>query len=260
MIQNIALFRYQLAGVLTARNLLIYAVLMAVAFLLSRFVFDLSIINSEVIAAAAFAEAVRIALVFYTVVVFCGQMHEDFVQQQFDRMLSMPVERYQYILVQSVLMAFCLLLMMIPVLILLVMLSDLSHALYWAAALYLELLLASLISMMMLLGLGKLTPAVILSLGLYVFARWAPGITQALENSSSVYDDSIAHQLYQQFFSLVNLVLPGADAFAGNDQFYQLSIDWGLLIVQLSNILVFGLLIIFVSLFDFYRKELRYNS
>ena len=249
------MFRYQLAGIVNRRMAILLAALMLVAFLFNRFVAELAIINSETIALSALADFLRYSLVLVMVVSISYQVSQDYDTSQFDRLLAMPLARHQYLTAQLLVMVCFALLLVIPVVALMWSLSQGELGLYWGAALFLELLLAGQFALLSILSLEKLPLAVMLSLTLYLLAKAAPLIAVMLMQSSPIYEEENGFQIASTLFSALQYLLPNASAFAQNDL---LSAPLDLLSViseQLINVVVYGVFLQLIILFDFYRKE-----
>ena len=253
--QTIALFRYQLVGIVNRRLALLLLAIVSAGFLLSRFVAELAIINSETIALSALADFLRYALVLVMVITLSYQVAQDYEARQFDRLLAMPLSRWQYLVAQWLVMFFFAFLLALPVGLLLWWLAGSPLALYWSVALLLELLLVGQFALLAILSLEKLPLAVMLSLTLYLLAKAAPIIAVILAQSSPFYDQEQSFRLASTLFSALQYLLPDASAFAQNDL---LSAPQGLLGElgrQWISVIVYSIFLQLIILFDFYRKE-----
>ena len=67
--QTIALFRYQLVGILNRKVFVVLLAVVVAAFMFSRFVAELAIINSDSIALASLADLLRYSLMLMLVIV-----------------------------------------------------------------------------------------------------------------------------------------------------------------------------------------------
>lgn len=231
------------------------AAILAVAFLGGRFVAELAIINSEAIALAAMADFLRYSLIIILIINICYQISQDYELHQFERLLAMPVTRNQYVLAQFFVLLVLSLALSLPVFLLMSIINELSLALYWSSALFLEMILVGQFAILAILSLEKLPVAVIFTLAIYLLAKAAPLIDLVLTQSSAYYNEETGFQIYFFVFSLLQYVLPDISAFAQNNVL--LDSEWTALILfkQLVSVLVYGALIQFVILLDFYRKE-----
>lgn len=253
--QTIALFRYQLRGIVNSRIVIAIAAILAVAFLGGRFVAELAIINSEAIALAAMADFLRYCLVIILIISICYQISQDYELHQFERLLAMPVTRNQYVLAQFFVLVALSLVLSFPVFILMSIINEFPLAMYWSSALFLEMILVGQFAILAILSLEKLPVAVIFTLAIYLLAKATPLIDLVLTQSSAYYDEETGFQIYFFVFTLLQYVLPDISAFAQNNVLLEAEWSGLLLAKQLASVLVYGAFIQFVILLDFYRKE-----
>jgi len=254
--QTIALFRFQLIGIVSRRLMISLLVLLLIAFLGGRFVASLALVNGEVVALAAQADFLRYCLVLVLVVALVAQVARDYDSGQLERMLAMPLARWQYLLslfsvmtLLSLLLAAAASLPLLP--------FESGKALYWGVALFLELMLAGQMALLAILSLERLPQAIPLALGLYLLARLGPVIDLALKHSADFYQEETGFQFGRQLFALIRYLLPGDQAFASNNLLFE---DGAALLPvlgqQLFQVLIYLLFLQAVMMADFYRKEL----
>lgn len=253
--QTIALFRYQLRGIVNRRIVVAIAAILLVAFIGSRFVAELAIINSEAIASAAMADFLRYSLLIMLIISICYQVSQDYELHQFERLLAMPVSRNQYVFAQLFVLLTLSLVLTFPVFLLMSVINEYQFALYWSVALFLEMILVGQFAILAILSLEKLPVAVIFTFSFYLLAKAAPLIDLVLNQSSVYYDEETGFQLSFFIFTLLQYVLPEQSAFAQNNVLLESEWSSKLLLKQLVSVLVYGVFIQFVILLDFYRKE-----
>ncbi len=253
--QTITLFRYQLRGIVNNRIIVAISLILIVAFIASRFVAELSIINSEGIALAAMADFLRYSLVLILIISLCHQVSQDYELHQFEHLLAMPVSRFQYVLAQLIVLVTLALVLGIAVFLMIWVINDIALAFYWSTALFLELVLVGQFAILAIMSLEKLPVAVIFTLAIYLLAKAAPLINLVLTQSSVFYEDETSFQVSNYIFSVIQYVLPDVSSFASNNVLLEQSWSPALLTNQLISVLVYGLFIQFVILMDFYRKE-----
>ena len=171
--QTIALFRYLMLGIVSRRLFIALALLMLLATLGSGFVHELTIINGDAIVAALVADFLRYCLVLLALLIVTSAVAEDFQSRQFERLLTMPLARWQYIVAQLGVIACLCLLLSLPVWLLISVYSDPALGAYWAAALWLELMLISLLGLLAILSLEKVPLAVLFALAVYLLAKFS---------------------------------------------------------------------------------------
>ncbi len=242
-------------GILSRRLAVLMAILLLVAGLAGGFVGELAIINADAVVAAFVADFLRYSLVLLMLLLVASSVAEDYEFRQFERLLTMPLSRWQYIAAQALVIACLCLLLILPATLLLLLFSDTASALYWAAALWLELLLVGLLGLLAILSLEKIPPAVFFSLAVYLLAKLSGLITLMLAESVKLSEGSITSRSVEFIFNAILYVVPGHNAFAENDVFFE-SLDLlALLGQQLQSVSVYALFLLAVCLVDFYRKE-----
>ncbi len=253
--QTIALFRYQLTGIVNRRLLILLSAILLLAVLLNRFVVELALLHSDAIGLSVMADFLRYSLVLVMLITLSDQIAQDYQTSQFHRLLAMPLARHQYLSAQWLVTTCLAAMLAVPVFVLMWLMSPLSQAGYWGAAVFLELLLVGQFAVLATLNLQKLPLAVMFGLALYLLSKLAPLIAIMLTQSSPIYEEESGFQFASVLFSALQYVLPDANAFARNDlldQPTQLLSSW---LGQLGQVLVYVFFLQMIILFDFYRKE-----
>jgi len=256
--QTIALFRYLMLGIMSRRLFVLLAVLVLTAVLSASFIEELAIINGAAIVSAFIADFLRYSLTLLALLMVASAVAEDYQSRQFERLLTMPLARWQYIVAQTLAIACLCLLLALPALILVSMYGGMALGFYWAAALWLELLLVSLLGLLAILSLEKIPQAVFFSLAIYLLAKLSGLISLMLAESVRLSEGSAASRAVEFIFGAILYVIPGTGSFAESDVFFE-SIDMpALLGDQLSCVTVYALFLLAVCLVDFYRKEFSF--
>jgi hypothetical protein len=255
--QTIALFRYQLLSLINTKNMIVFCSIYLASFLLSRFSAELAIINSDVIGLAVLAEFLRYSLVLFLMISVCHQISQDYELGQFNRLLAMPIARWQYVLAEFFVVLVFALAMNLVVFLLLFFTADGAIAVYWSTAVFLELILVGLFSILAALSLEKLPIALVFSFVVYLFSKLVPLINYIFNKSSLYYQDETGFQLGNMMMKGISFVLPDMSVFAQNNALFESSDFLHLLFTQTSSLMVYGLFIFLVILVDFYRKEIR---
>lgn len=255
--QTIALFRYQMLALINRKNLIVLCAIYLSSFLLSQFSSELAIINSTQIALGLLADFLRYSLVLFLMIITCNQIAQDYDSGQFDRLLAMPISRWQYVIAQVLVVIVTAFGMCLPMFLLIELTSDLNSAAYWSFAVFIELILVGLISMLSILSLEKLPAAMLLSIAFYLFSKFAPLINYIFDQSALFYSDEKGFQLGHTLISLMLYVLPDLSIFAQNDALFTQHDLLGLLFKQIVSLSIYGGFVLMIILFDFYRKEMR---
>jgi ABC-type transport system involved in multi-copper enzyme maturation permease subunit len=254
--QTISLFRYLLLGVVNRRLAILVLILFVVAALIASYVSELAIINSANISAALLGDFLRYSLVFLALLLVTSNVAEDYESKQFERLLTMPLSRWQYIAAQVLVILVIAAVLSLPVIVIVSFFSSIEIAIYWAVALWLEISLVSLIGLLGILSLERIPQAVIFSLAIYLLAKFSGVISQMLSESVKLSDGSASNHFAERLFNAVLYVMPGSQAFAQNNIFFEpMLLPYGLLSDQLLTVMVYSAFLIVVCLIDFYRKE-----
>lgn len=254
--QTISLFRYLLLGVVNRRMAIFYFILLALSYLLSDFFSDLAIINSQKISGALQGDFLRYSLIFLALLMVTNNVADDFRSNQFEQLLTMPISRWQYVVAQLLVIFFVATALSFPVAAVLSFSVSLEVALYWSAALWLEIILVSLIGLLGILSLEKMPQAVVFSTAVYLLAKFAGVISQMLTESVKLTDGGVTNHFATWVFEGVLHLMPSAQAFAQNNVFFDPSLlTLDLWLSQFMVVAIYAVFLVGVCLIDFYRKE-----
>jgi hypothetical protein len=170
----------------------------------------------------------------------------------------MPLARWQYIAAQTLVIACLCLLLVLPAFLLLWLYGGAANALYWAVAVWLELLLISLLGLLAILSLEKIPQAVFFTLAIYLLAKLSGLIVLMLAESVRLSDGSPASRAVEFVFKAILYILPDDGSFAENDVFFSQLELLPILGAQLLSVAIYAGFLLAVCLFDFYRKEFNF--
>lgn len=255
LVQTISLFRYLLLGILSKRLLILVVILSLVAVLAGSFFSELAIINGDAIVVALIADFLRYSLALLLLLLIATSVAEDYEFRQFERLLTMPLARWQYIAAQTLVIACVCLVLMLPVLLVVSIFSSWGIGIYWAAAVWLELFLLGLLGFLAILSLEKIPQAVFFSLSVYLLAKLSGLITLMLSESVKLSDGSATSRFVESIFAAILYLIPGVESFAQNDVFFADTDLLTTLGVQGSTVGIYALFLLSICLIDFYRKE-----
>ena len=256
--QTIALFRYLMLGIMSRRLFVLLAVLVLVAVLGGSFMHELAIINGAAIVGAFIADFLRYSLVLLALLMVASAVAEDYESRQFERLLTMPLARWQYVAAQTLVIACLCLLLVVPALLLVSVYSSPAVGIYWAAALWLELLLISLLGLLAILSLEKIPQAVFFTLAIYLLAKLSDLIVLMLAESVRLTDGSASSRAVEFIFGAILYVLPDNGSFAESDVFFERIDLLAILGEQLFSVSIYASFLLAVCLIDFYRKEFNF--
>jgi ABC-type transport system involved in multi-copper enzyme maturation permease subunit len=242
-------------GILSKRLFVLMAIMVLAAVLGGSFIDELAIINGNAIQIAFVADFLRYSLALLALLMIATSVAEDYEFRQFERLLTMPLARWQYIAAQTLVIASLCMLLILPVALLISLYGNAAIGLYWAGALWLELFLLGILGLLAILSLEKIPQAVIFSLAIYLLAKFSGLISLMLTESVKISDGSVASRVSEFIFGTILYVIPGSEAFARNDVFFASHDLIAMLGSQLVSVSVYALFLLAVCLIDFYRKE-----
>ena len=253
--QTIALFRYLWLGIMGRRFFVLIAVLLLAAVLAGGFIGELAIIAGDAVVAGFVADFLRYSLGLLLLLVVAASVADDYEFRQFERLLSMPLSRWQYIAAQALVIGCLALLLVLPVWLLVGFYAGFGLALYWAAALWLELLLLGLLGLLAILSLERVPQAVFFALAVYLLAKLSGLIGLIVAQSVKMAEGSATSRVIEFIFNAILYVMPDSSHFARNDVFFAEQDLAAALGQQLLGVGIYGGFLLAVCLIDFYRKE-----
>ena len=253
--QTIALFRFMLLGIVSRRFAVLLLILLLTAVLFGSFFAELAIINGAAIVAAFVADFLRYSLALLVLLIVAASVAEDYEFRQFERLLTMPLARWQYIAAFTLVIAVVCAMLTLPAALLVGFYSDAASGAYWAAALWMELFLLGLLGLLASLSLEKVPLAVFFALAVYLLAKLSGLITLIVAESVRMSEGSATSRAVEFIFNAILYVIPDLDSFADSDIFFAARDLPAMLGAQLLSVTVFALFLLAVCLIDFYRKE-----
>ena len=254
-VQTISLFRYLILGIISRRLIVLLAVLYASGILLSSFIGELAMTNSQPIATAFLADFMRYSLVVLNLLLITTNVSDDFEYRQFERLLTMPVSRWQFIAAEMLVILVVSFILVLPLFVVLGFIADVSISAYWAIAVWLELVLIAALGLFAILSLEKIPHAVFFTLAIYLLSKLSGLIGLMLSESVRLSEGGLSDRFVEGFFSIILYLLPGLQSFAQNNVYFEEISISATLATQLQSVVSYILLVVFACLLDFYRKE-----
>lgn len=260
MSQTITLIHFFLLNYSQKKNVTLLLVILLVGFFSAQFVNELSLINSAEAQFSFQIEFYRYGLILLSALILIVAVADDFTSLQFENLLSMPLARWQYVVAQISAMAvvnFAIVLFASSILLVQV---DLSIIVFWLMSMWLELMLCSLLALLAILSLEKIPSAMIFFLSLYLLSRSSSIIVEIIAQSVYYSDGDMTNQMVLWLFQVITYVLPNQAAFLQNDLFFASQVDSIMLWGQFQWFILYGVFIVVIIMFDFYRKEFALNQ
>jgi hypothetical protein len=230
-------------------------IIILIALFSNLFVQQLALIDGANMGSALQAEILRYCLIFLMLLTIVSSIAEDYDAKQFERLLSMPLSRWQYIAAQFLVIVSLSGILLVAIILSMLLTSAVEPSIYWGLAMWFELVMVGSIALLAGLSLEKVPAGALLAISLYLLSRLAPLIDQMLVQSIELSESSLSTLFVEKLFSAITFILPGEDAFAINNVFFD-SVDIvSALLVQCQHSLIYSLFIISAVMIDFYRKE-----
>lgn len=253
--QTISLFRYLMLGILSRRLFILLSILVLVAVLCGSFFGEIAIINGEAIVAGLVADFLRYSIALLALLMIASAVAEDYQFRQFERLLTMPLARWQYIVAQTLVVASLCLMLVLPLLLIVSLYAGWEIGLYWAVAVWLEIFLLGMLGFVAILSLEKIPQAVFFALSIYLLAKVSGLISQMLAESVKLSSASLTSRVTEFIFDSILYVIPGTSSFAENDVFFG-NLDLAALLgEQFTMAAIYTGFLVCICLVDFYRKE-----
>jgi ABC-type Na+ efflux pump permease subunit len=226
-----------------------------VALFSNLFVQQLALIDGANMGSALQAEILRYSLIFLMLLTIVSSIAEDYEAKQFERLLSMPLSRWQYIAAQFLVIVSLSGILLVAIILSMLLTSAIGPAVYWGLAVWFELVMVGSIALLAGLSLEKVPAGVMLAISLYLLSRLAPLIDQMLVQSIELSESSLSTLFVEKLFNAITFILPGEQSFAVNNVFFN-SVDIAsALLAQSQQSLIYSFFIISAVMIDFYRKE-----
>ncbi|MCV6636536.1 hypothetical protein [Candidatus Albibeggiatoa sp. nov. NOAA] len=252
--QAYVLAQYTLIEAIHSRFFIILFVLIGLSIGLELFLQQVVLFEKNMTQLALVAAFLRISAVYLMGLFVVSSITQAFNQNTIYLFMALPLARSTYIL--GKLLGFSVLALVMCGLFSLLLLSyiDNIQLVLWLLSLYCELLLVISVAIFFSLSFHHTLPALTGFIGFYLLARSIHAIqlmSQGFQNSSQ-WSDLILYYISQ----CVALLLPDLSRFTRSEWLIYQTGHWEILAELSLQSVIYMLLIISASLFDFYRKNL----
>jgi len=231
-------------------------ILMAYGF--SVFVGNTALVEQSQMSMAYFAGSSRIILVTGLIVFVCFHVRRSFENREVESILSKPISRSQFVF--SYWVGFCVLAItsVLPVIVIMSILNrpDFMGLLAWSSSLILEISIIVAFAMLASLIMKSAVSSVLSSFAFYLISRLMGFFIATMDTPGSLMSGGGQFGgLLEFILKIVAVILPRLDLFAKSEWLIYGISGKGDLWVFPAQSLVFILLLLSVSIFDFKRKQ-----
>jgi ABC-type transport system involved in multi-copper enzyme maturation permease subunit len=245
---------------LTASRDLLFIGLCAIIFMaygFSVFVGNTALVEQSQMSMAYFAGSSRIILVTGLIVFVCFHVRRSFDNREVESILSKPISRTQFVVAYW--LGFCVLALasLLPVIFIMTFLNkpDLMGLIMWSASLALETSIIIAFAMLSSLIMKSAVSSVLSSFSFYLISRLMGFFIATMETPGSLMSAGKLGGVLESILKIVAVILPRLDLFAKSEWLiYGTSGQEDLWVFPVQAI-VFILLLLSVSIFDFKRKQ-----
>ncbi len=252
--QIVVLARYTLIEAIYTRFFIILFTFIGLSISLELFLQQIVIFEKEATQVILIATFLRFAAIYLMGLFVISSVTQEFNQHSIYLLMSLALSRTTYIL--GKLLGFSLLGFIICCLfgVLLSAHVEFKQLILWIISLYCELLLIISLAIFFSLSLQHTLPALSSLIGFYLLARSIDAIQLMSHNlqDSWVWSEQLLYYLSQ----LLALLLPDLSRFTRSEWLIYHSAQWDNIVSLLIQTIIYLILVISASLFDFYRRNL----
>jgi Cu-processing system permease protein len=252
--QILTISRFTIIESLRNRLLLISLLVIGISFGMVEFIGDLAITEHRVTQIAILAAFLRMSAVVMTTLFVVSGTVRELQDKTLEMILAMPIHRGSYYL--GKLIGYFYIAAMVSVIFaaLLVLYADPEQVVIWAISLFFELILVVALSLVMLFSFNQVPSALTAVLIIYGASRVVTSML-LMAKYPIVAHTSVAQQFMDGFIELITWLLPDLHRFTQTEWLTYNTADWSTLLPLLGQAVIYLLLLSFIALFDFYRKN-----
>lgn len=253
--QTLTLATYILLEALRTRFFIIIIFLLLIGFGLTAFLGQVAIIEKTAVQSSLLAAYLRLSAVYIVSLFVITSMVREFSDHSIYLWLSFPLKRSTYLF--GKLGGFMVIAAITATLFGLSLLGYVpySQAILWTISLLCELFILVAVSLLCVLTFRQTVPAFSAVLGFYLLARSITAM-QLMVQGPLQNTQSLADQFISSFVTLLAMLLPNLEQFTQSSWLvYHTGSFTSLILIGIQTI-IYVTLLVAMSLFDFYRKNL----
>lgn len=252
--QILTISKFTFIESLRNRLLLLSFLVIGISFGLIEFIGDLTITEHRVTQVAILAAFLRISAVVIVTLFVVSSTVRELQDKTLEMILAMPIHRGSYYLGKLIGYFHIALLVSIVFGALLLVYADPEQVTIWVISLFLELILVVALSLVMLFSFNQVPFALTGVLLIYGASRIASSIL-LMAQSPIVAHTSMAQKFMDGFIELLTWLLPDLHRFTQTEWLAYNTAEWSVLLPLLAQTAIYLVLLSFIALFDFYRKN-----
>lgn len=252
--QILTISKFTFIESLRNRLLLLSFLVIGISFGLVEFIGDLAITEHRVTQVAILAAFLRMSAVIIVTLFVVSSSVRELQDKTLEMILAMPIHRGSYYLGKLIGYFHIALLVSMVFGALLLLYADPEQVTIWVISLFLELILVVALSLVMLFSFNQVPSALASVLLIYGASRIASSILLMAQNPI-VAHTSMAQKFMDGFITLLTWLLPDLHRFTQTEWLAYSTAEWSVLLPLLTQTAIYLLLLSFIALFDFYRKN-----
>lgn len=252
--QILTISRFTVIESLRNRLFLLSFLIIAISFAMVEFIGDLAITEHRETQVAILAAFLRMSAVVITTLFVVSSTVRELHDKTLEMILAMPIPRASYYLGKLLGYFYIAIVISIIFAALLTFYADAEQVLIWSISLFFELVLVVALSLVMLFTFNQVPSALTAVFIIYGASRMVTSLFLMSQNPIIAHD-SVAQQFMDSFIAGMSWLLPDLHRFTQTEWLVYNSADWSNLLPILGQTVIYLLLLSFIALFDFYRKN-----
>ncbi|MDT8282146.1 MAG: ABC transporter permease [Gammaproteobacteria bacterium] len=252
--QVLTISRFTIIELLRNRLLLLSLLVIGISFSMVEFIGDLAITEHRVTQIAILAAFLRLSAVIITTLFVVSSSVRELHDKTLEMILAMPIQRGTYYLGKLIGYFYIAALVSVVFAALLVLYADPEQVVIWAISLFFELILVVVLSLVMLFTFNQVPSALTAVFIIYGASRIVTSMLLMVKYPIIAHT-SVAQKFMDGFIEFITWLLPDLHRYTQTEWLTYNTADWALLLPLLGQTVIYLLLLSFIALFDFYRKN-----
>lgn len=254
LLQILTISRFTIIESLRNRFLWLSFLIIGVSFVLVEFIGSLTITEHRVTQVAILAAFLRLSAVVIITLFVVSSVVRELHDKTLEMILAMALHRSSYYV--GKLFGYVCIAAMISIIFstLILLYADTEQVLIWMISLFLELVIVVALSLIMLFSFHQIPAALTGVFVIYGASRIISSMF-LMAKYPVFADTSIAQQFINGFIEFLSWLLPDLHRFTKTEWLAYNTADWNTLLPLFGQALIYLLLLSFIALFDFYRKN-----
>jgi len=246
--------RFTIIESLRNRFLLLSFLVIAVSFAMVEFIGDLAIAEHRVTQVAILAAFLRMSAVVIVTLFVVSSSVRELNDKTLEMILAMPVPRGSYYLGKLLGYLYIAALVSVIFAVLLLLYADPEQVVIWSISLFFELVLVVALSLVMLFTFNQVPSAL---MGVFIIYGASRIVTSVFLMSKYpiIAHTSAAQKFMDGIIEVMTWLLPDLHRFTQTEWLAYNTAEWSSLLPLLGQTSIYLMLLSFIALFDFYRKN-----